>query len=156
MRSIGCAGEKRGGTPGQETAGPILIIEGSGREAGVLREQLEASKVLNGVRTVFCVGEAERYLNNEPPYTNLARCPKPRVLFIDASLPKLDRSELMRRLERGAEWQSVLVIALVRLEDATASQRAYAFGADCVLVKPCSMEDIADVIARFPEYWTRG
>ena len=135
------------------TAGLVLIIESSGKDARALREQLDANNVSNPVRTVFSVAEAERYLKNEPPYTDRAHCPRPSILLIDSSLPRFDRSALMRSLKSGEEWKNVLIIALVKLENVTASQHAYAFEADCVLVKPCSKNDVKDVLGRFPEYW---
>ena len=152
-------------TPGSEAAGSpaiaaapavsglVLIIESSGKDARALREQLDANKVSNPVRTVFSVAEAERYLKNEPPYTDRAHCPRPSILFIDAGLPRFDRSVLMRSLKNREEWRNVLIIALVKFEDVTASQRAYAFTADCVMVKPCSKDDVKDMLGRFPEYW---
>jgi len=133
--------------------GLVLIIESSGKDARALREQLDANKVSNPVRTVFSVADAERYLKNEPPYTDKAHCPRPRILFVDAGLSRFDRSVLMRSLKNREEWQNVLIIALVKLEDVTASQRAYAFAADCVMVKPCSKSDVKDMMGRFPEYW---
>jgi len=72
----------------------------------------------------------------------------PEVAFLDLGLPGMDGYELARRIREQPGLAQIWLVALTGYGDAAAHQRSAAAGFDEHLVKPATLDRIAEALAR--------
>ncbi len=72
---------------------------------------------------------------------------RPDVVITDVGLPRMDGIELCARLKANDLTAGIPVIALTGFGEAAIAERARSLGIFKVLVKPCSPDELLDVLA---------
>lgn len=137
-----------------ETAKSVLIVEDYPDDAAMLTSVLQQTGVGNSIELVHNANDAIAYLRGSIPYADRARFPVPAVILLDLKLPGMDGFSFLEWLKGHEEFNDILVVAVSGLGDLASIRRAYALGADSFLTKPCRVEDVANLIQWFPDFWT--
>jgi len=87
-------------------------------------------------------------------YADRTKNPLPGILFLDLKMPAVSGYDVLEWLQGRPELKSMLVVALSGWAQMTDVNRAYEMGARSFLSKPCTLEDLANLQAEFPDYWT--
>jgi len=130
----------------------ILLVEDDRNEVDVALRAIRRSGVDAPVE-VACDGQAAlEALGLEPDPSS--RTPvRPRVMFLDLKLPRVDGWEVLRRLRGHPATAAVPVVVISSSDDDRDIQRAYALGANSFIVKRFDPEFPGRYVAEAARYW---
>lgn len=134
----------------------VLIVEDFEDDAKLLEMLLISSGIANPIHSVFSAEQAVGYLQGALPYADRTRYPLPTIVFLDLKLPGLDGFEFLRWLKGSPHSEGAFVVVLSATGDLASVQAAYALGANSFLVKPCRAADLENLVACYPNLWTRS
>src|SRR5215472_7211647 len=97
--------------------------------------------------------QALQYLLGEPPYTDRARYPFPRLLLLDLAMPLMDGWGLLSHVRAVTQWDHLPVIVLTGSIDLRNAKRACAQGANAYLVKPSGLGEYVEIVRALAEEW---
>lgn len=80
---------------------------------------------------------------------------RPRVVFLDLKLPKVDGLEVLRRLKSEESTKTIPVVILTSSRESPDLQKAYALGVNSYLVKPVSLDEFSSLVERATSYWMK-
>ncbi len=136
--------------------------EGAGLFAGddlveilcaIRAEEVEAKKanIVNNIQVVNDGVSALHYLFGTDEYASRART-RPRLVLLEADLPKMDGLEVLRRLKADARTSAIPVILIGSTLNANvgAGQR---LGAAAFLAKPLTFSNLSQVAAQLNLSW---
>ncbi|MDB6022174.1 MAG: putative response regulator, CheY [Pedosphaera sp.] len=132
---------------------PILLAEDVEDDASVIKRALKLAGVMNPIIVVPDGVEAILYLQGEGSYADRTRFPLPGVLLLDLKMPKRGGLEVLEWCRAQPHLQDMLIVILSGLHEVGLVQRAYSMGANSFLIKPCNLEDVANLTKTFPGYW---
>jgi CheY-like chemotaxis protein len=112
----------------------ILVADDSPLIREVLRAQLES---LSTDILVAADGQAA---------LDLARAAHPRVAVLDFEMPKLNGLEVCAQLKADPATADIRVAILTASPDDDVQGYAFMAGADCFLVKPCTLQELREQI----------
>jgi CheY-like chemotaxis protein len=136
------------------TGPAVLIADDSESDIFFLLRAFSASRVKNPVYVVRSGAEVIQYLAGEGKFSNRARFPLPKIVFLDLKMPPPDGLEVLRWKEQQKDLVRMLWVAMSNFDVVKTINEAYAAGATTFLTKPLDGADIKNLIEAFDEYWT--
>ena len=133
--------------------GSILLIEDDEDDALLVKEAFEAAGVGNAVRHVADGEEALNYLQGKGQYSQRDLHPLPTLVLLDLQLPKLSGLEVLQWMRKQPAFRTVIVVIIAGLPLDGEIQRAYLFGANSLLIKGTSQEQLDKKIRLIKDYW---
>jgi len=128
----------------------ILLVDDDPDEVDVALRALERGGLDVGVAVARDGQEALEVLGLEP--NDDVSC-RPRVVFLDLKMPRLDGWEVLRRMRAHPMTASVPVVVLSRSDRIQDIERGYALGANSVLVKHFDPRGPAAYFLEAVRYW---
>jgi two-component system, chemotaxis family, response regulator Rcp1 len=116
----------------------ILLVEDNRADAWLLREALRESVPSCQLSVVEDGEQALTFLRQEGAYT---AAPRPDLLLLDLSLPKLDGRVVLRTLRATPEWETLPVMVLTGSLQDTDHREAVTLGVARYLQKPMHLEE---------------
>jgi two-component system response regulator len=97
--------------------------------------------------------EALDYLFCRGSYSDRSPDARPRLIFLDLKLPKVDGLEVLRQIKQDPRTASIPVVMLTssRIEQDVAA--AYRLGVNSYVQKPVEFAEFRDTVLRLGEYW---
>jgi CheY-like chemotaxis protein len=137
----------------KEVQRTVLLAEDNDDDAMLI--QLACKKVGCGAHVVHVPHgqHALQYLLGEPPYTDRARYPFPRLLLLDLAMPLMDGWGLLSHIRGVSQWNHLPVIVLTGSIDLRNAKRAIARGANAYLVKPSGLSEYVEIVRALAEEW---
>lgn len=132
---------------------PILLVEDSEDDVFFFKRTLQEAELKNPVHHVFDADTAIGYLAGTGKYSDRVRFPFPSVILIDLRLPGKDGFHVLEWLGKRPEYRSVLVAVLTGAGNIHEVSKAYRFGANSFLVKPCRPEDLRNLAKGYAAAW---
>jgi CheY-like chemotaxis protein len=123
----------------------ILIVDDSDEDAVLLMLMFKRAGIVNPVTVLSNGQQAISYLKGHP---------LPSVMFLDLKMPGVDGYKVMEWMARQPGLGSMLVVVLSGITEPSDINRAHQMGARSFLVKPCTLEDLANLRKAFPDCWT--
>lgn len=121
----------------------ILIVEDDEGHAILIRENLVSAGVQNRIDH-FRDGQAildffaQRRADDRETY----------LVLLDIRMPKIDGTEVLRRLKADPKLAKIPVIMLTTTDDAREIERCYQLGCNVYIQKPIDYDRFADAIRR--------
>ena len=112
----------------------ILVADDSTLMRQVLRAQLEGLSA-----DILEAADGQAALD-------LARATHPRVAVLDCAMPKLTGLEVCAQLKADPATADIRVAILTASIDDDVQGNAFAAGADCFLLKPCTLQELRQQI----------
>src|SRR5439155_8245780 len=106
----------------------ILLVEDNPNDAELTQRALKKTNLDVGLTIARDGAEALEYL--------LSNRPKPKVIFLDLKLPKIDGIEVLRRLRADDRTRAVPVVVLTSSQEERDIKECYKLGANSYVVKP--------------------
>ena len=126
-------------------AADILLVEDNPNDAELTQRALKKANVGGRLAIVRDGAEALDYL--------LSDRPKPKVIFLDLKLPKIDGLEVLRRIraEESTKLQPIVVLTSSKEDEDVV--RSYSLGANAYVVKPVQFEDFRKAVSTLGAFW---
>jgi CheY-like chemotaxis protein len=122
----------------------ILVVDDDEGHAILIRENLEAAGLGNQIRH-FSNGEALLDFLSRRAVDVAARY----LLLLDIRMPRMDGTEVLRRLRGDPSTDRMPVVMLTTTDDAREMERCYELGCSLYLQKPVDYDRFAEAIRRF-------
>ena len=120
----------------------ILMVEDNPADALLTKETLsEREKAFYKVSTVDTGIKALSYLRN-------GRAPKPDLLLLDFSLPRMHGFDFLSEIKTDPELKTIPVCMLSTLVSEADIEKAKEKGAECHLIKPLDLEEFESISSR--------
>jgi two-component system, response regulator len=123
----------------------ILLVEDNPNDAELAQRALKKTNL--GPRLVLARDGAEAldYLFSDRP--------KPKVIFLDLKLPKIDGVEVLRRLRADDRLKSIPVVVLTSSQEERDINECYKLGVNSYVVKPVEFDKFYQVVGDLAQYW---
>ncbi|MEY2409676.1 MAG: hypothetical protein QOF48_2346 [Verrucomicrobiota bacterium] len=133
--------------------GSILLVEDDADDALLVKEAFAAVGVGDAVRHVKDGEAAVEYLKHEGEFSDPLQFPTPTLVLLDLRLPKMTGLEILKWMREQAEFKTTVVVVIAGLPLDSEIQRAYLLGANSLLVKGTSQDNLDKKIRLIKAYW---
>ena len=123
----------------------ILLVEDNPNDAELTQRALKKVNLAAQLAIVRDGAEALEYL--------LGNRPKPKVIFLDLKLPKIDGIEVLRRLRADARTRAVPVVVLTSSQEEKDISECYKLGVNSYVVKPVEFDKFYKAVGDLAIYW---
>jgi two-component system, response regulator len=123
----------------------ILLVEDNPNDAELTQRALKKSDVGARLAVARDGAEALEYL--------LSNRPKPKVVFLDLKLPKIDGIEVLRRVRSDERTRSLPVVVLTSSQEERDISECYKLGVNSYVVKPVEFDKFYKAVADLGTYW---
>ncbi len=131
----------------------ILIVEDNPHDLELTLRALKAHHVSNRILALRDGAEAIDYLFSKGEHSGSKANRKPRVIFLDLKLPKVDGLEVLRRVKSDPVLKTIPVVMLTSSTEEKDRLQSYEHGVNSFIVKPVEFEHFAEAMARAGFYW---
>jgi CheY-like chemotaxis protein len=123
----------------------ILLVEDNPNDAELTQRALRKSEVGARLAIARDGAEALEYL--------FGAHPKPKVVFLDLKLPKIDGIEVLRRLRADERTRALPVVVLTSSQEERDITECYGLGVNSYVVKPVEFDKFYKAVADLGTYW---
>ena len=123
----------------------ILLVEDNPNDAELTQRALKKTNLGVGLATARDGAEALEYL--------FSNRPKPKVIFLDLKLPKIDGIEVLRRVRADDRLRSVPVVVLTSSQEERDISQCYKLGVNSYIVKPVEFDKFYKAVGDLATYW---
>ncbi|MGH7829976.1 MAG: response regulator [Candidatus Binatia bacterium] len=131
----------------------ILLVEDNPDHAELAIKALARAKLVNKVFWVKDGEECLHFLFHEGIYADGANAPKPGLILLDIRLPKVDGLEVLRRIKKDPNLQSIPVVMLTTSDLGDEIKEAYQLGANSYVTKPVRFTEFVEKVQAVELYW---
>ena len=131
----------------------ILIVEDSPHDLELTLRALRESRLANNVVTVGDGAAALDFLFARGRWENRDIEQKPRVIFLDLKLPKVDGLEVLRQIKSDHRTHMIPVVMVTSSGEERDRVASYDVGANSYVVKPIDFDNFARTMADIGFYW---
>jgi len=126
-------------------AADILLVEDNPNDAELTQRALKKTNLAARLAIARDGAEALEYL--------LGNRPKPKVIFLDLKLPKIDGIEVLRRIRADDRMRSVPVVVLTSSQEERDISQCYKLGINSYVVKPVEFDKFYKAVGDLATYW---
>ena len=123
----------------------ILLVEDNPSDAELTQRALRKSELDAQLAIARDGAEALEYL--------LSNRPRPKVIFLDLKLPKIDGIEVLRRVRADERTKSIPVVVLTSSQEERDISECYKLGVNSYIVKPVEFDKFYKAVAELGKYW---
>ena len=123
----------------------ILLVEDNPSDAELTQRALRKSELGARLAVARDGAEALEYL--------LSSRPRPKVIFLDLKLPKIDGIEVLRRVRADERTKAIPVVVLTSSQEERDISECYKLGVNSYIVKPVEFDKFYKAVADLGTYW---
>jgi two-component system response regulator len=123
----------------------ILLVEDNPNDAELTQRALKKTNLGGRLAIARDGAEALEYLLNNRM--------RPKVIFLDLKLPKIDGVEVLRRVRADDRARSIPVVVLTSSQEEKDISECYRLGVNSYVVKPVEFDKFYRAIADLAAYW---
>ena len=123
----------------------ILLVEDNPNDAELTLRALRKSDIEARLAIARDGAEALEYLFSSRP--------KPKVVFLDLKLPKIDGIEVLRRVRADERTHSIPVVVLTSSQEERDISECYKLGVNSYVVKPVEFDKFYRAVGDLGTYW---
>jgi len=124
----------------------LLLVEDNPNDAELTQRALKKGGLGVGLTIARDGAEALEYLLG-------VGHPRPKVVFLDLKLPKIDGIEVLRRLRADERTRSIPVVVLTSSQEERDIAECYKLGVNSYVVKPVEFDTFYKVVGDLATYW---
>ena len=129
----------------------VLLIEDNPTYVRLAQEAFAAGITMPHLQIIGDGAEALRYLRKEGPFQD---APRPDLVLLDLSLPKVSGSEVLRAVKSDPELKRIPIIVLTTSNNSSREIAAiYELHANCCVNKPASLDAFIRFIQAVQHFW---
>ena len=128
----------------------ILLVDDNPGDVELTKAALRDAKILNEVHVVYDGEEALRFLKRAGNY---AAAPRPDLVFLDLTMPKVDGFQVLAAMKADPELRRIPVIVMSSSSAEKDLARAYDAQISAYLIKPSDLDAYFTAIRSVKELW---
>ncbi|MEI4551250.1 response regulator [Pseudoalteromonas spongiae] len=131
----------------------ILMADDDEDDRLLTQDALEESRVINNLYFVNDGVELMAYLNNQAPFEDKQKYPRPNIILLDLNMPRMDGREALKLIKENAALRSIPVVILTTSKQEEDKLRGYDLGAASYITKPVTFEGLVELMKQLGKYW---
>ena len=133
----------------------ILLVEDNPNDVELTLRALQKQNLDTKVFVVRDGAEALDYIFASGNYASRKFEARPKVVFLDLKLPKIDGIEVLRRVKSDERTRSIPVVMLTSSHEERDVTESYKLGVNSYIVKPVDFSSFAQAVGQLGVYWNR-
>ncbi len=131
----------------------ILLVEDNPDHAELILRSLQEQHESYAVHHVMDGEEALDYLFHRRAYADPKLAPRPNLILLDLSLPKIDGLEVLKEIKNSKQLAHIPAVILTTSQAPQDLAAAYDNRANSYLVKPVGLRKFRQLIDEICTYW---
>lgn len=131
----------------------ILLIEDNADDAEMTIRSLKRRNLADRLKWIKDGAEAVDFLFGKGLFANRDTSIKPKVIFLDLKLPKLNGLEILELIKKDPSTEKIPVVMLTSSQEEQDVCKSYDLGVNSYIVKPLDFEQFSDAILNVGIYW---
>ena len=131
----------------------ILLVEDNPNDVELTLRALQKQNLDSKVFVVRDGAEALDYIFATGNYASRKIEARPKVVFLDLKLPKVDGIEVLRKIKSDERTRSMPVVMLTSSQEERDVTESYRLGVNSYIVKPVDFEQFTDAVQKLGFYW---
>jgi len=124
----------------------VLAVEDDDADAQFIDRVARQSPLVESVRVLRNVEEAQAYLSGMEPFADRSRFPLPNLVLLDLRLRRISGLELLRWIRQHPALRSLSVVVLSGTARESDLNRAYELGIEAYIVKPVGLKEFSTTL----------
>ena len=131
----------------------ILLIEDNPHDAELTLRALKKHGLTNKVQLLQDGAEALDFIFATGAFAHRNINSRPKVIFLDLKLPKVDGLEVLRRIKADERTRSIPVVVMTSSQEEQDIVESYRLGVNSYIVKPVDFDKFVQSVADLGLYW---
>jgi CheY-like chemotaxis protein len=131
----------------------ILLVEDSPNDVELTQRALRKQKLDDRVFVVSDGAQALDYLFGMGSFAGRNVENRPRVIFLDLKLPKVNGVEVLRKIRDDARTRTIPVVVLTSSNEERDLIDSYSLGVNSYIVKPVEFDKFFQTVGEIGTYW---
>lgn len=131
----------------------ILLIEDNEDHAALVIRSMKDHRVANTITYLQDGEQALEYLFSKGKYQNRDEYPLPNLILLDLRLPKIDGTEVLKKVKESDELKHIPVVVLTSSRNQADVMRSYDHHVNSYLVKPIDFDKFNQMMEDLGYYW---
>ena len=137
----------------QDGSQPILLVEDNPDDEALTLRAFKKNNILNPIVVCRDGAEALDYLFATGKYADRADEPLPQLVLLDLKLPKLDGTEVLRRIRATERTRLLPVVVLTSSKEDRDVIDSYQLGANSYVRKPVDFTEFLAAVRSLGLFW---
>jgi two-component system response regulator len=131
----------------------ILLVEDNPYDAELTLRALHKRGLANKLLTFPDGVEALDFLFGTGEYAGRNLMPRPRVIFLDLKLPRINGLEVLEKIKADERTKTIPVVVLTSSQEESDITKSYNLGVNSYMVKPVDFDKFFQVVEELGLYW---
>jgi len=131
----------------------ILLVEDNPDDVELTLRALRKHNLANNVQVVRDGAEALEFIFCTGAYAGRDINHKPRVIFLDLKLPKVDGLEVLRKVKSDERTKTIPVVVLTSSHEERDVVESYKLGINSYITKPVDFDKFVLAVKELGFYW---
>lgn len=131
----------------------ILLVEDNMSDAMLTIRALKKHNLANNLVHLYDGAQALDFLFGKGEYEGRNLAQKPKVIFLDLKMPKVDGLEVLRQLKADDSTKFIPVVMMTSSKEEKDIVESHRFGVNSYIVKPVDFENFSKTVADLGFYW---
>ena len=133
----------------------ILLVEDNPNDVELTLRALRKQNLDGKVFVVRDGAEALDFIFGSGAYASRRIDDRPRVVFLDLKLPKVDGIEVLRRVKADVRTKDIPIVMLTSSQEERDIVETYRLGVNSYIVKPVDFSNFVHAVSELGMYWSQ-
>lgn len=131
----------------------IIIVEDDPNDQELVMRVFRKHNLVNKLLLMKDGVEALDFLFGRNGCADNGNICKPKVIFLDLKMPRIDGLEVLRRIKEDKRTSQIPVVILTGSKEERDLKSSYALGVNSYVTKPLKFEQFATAVSQLGLYW---
>lgn len=131
----------------------ILLVEDNISDAMLTIRALKKHNLGNNLVHLYDGAQALDFLFGKGEYEGRNLAEKPKVIFLDLKMPKVDGLEVLRHLKSDDRTKFIPVVMMTSSKEEKDIIESHRLGVNSYIVKPVGFENFSKIVVDLGLYW---
>ena len=131
----------------------ILLVEDNISDATLTIRALKKHNLANNLVHLYDGAQALDFLFGKGEYEGRNLSLKPKVIFLDLKMPKVDGLEVLRQLKADDRTKLIPVVMMTSSKEEKDIVESHRLGVNSYIVKPVGFDNFSKTVAELGMYW---
>lgn len=131
----------------------ILLVEDNMSDAMLTIRALKKHNLANNLEHLYDGAQALDFLFARGEYEGRSLAEKPKVIFLDLKMPKIDGLEVLRQIKADERTKLIPVVMMTSSKEDKDIIESHRLGVNSYIVKPVGFENFSKTVVDLGMYW---